>query len=351
MSPLKKLAVFSSLFFILLAGFTTITMNSDNSPLQKAYNSIPNDSSLKYLYSDIGFAGPEDTSSADCLALNEEFVMRFATYEKKCKAIRYEFTGYMTNAVLIKGANPEKTMSDSLLIYNHGHDGLPSKSEDFGYELILRTLEGGGDVLLVSMPFIGIDKQVGLIKVKTWDGEAEYDFKQLAASPAAWHGVFEMFDTGTSHYMRFFVDSAVLNAINLAPYYKKVNFVGLSGGATTGLYACNILKKILDHCILVAGVMPLKYRFVKENFGDAEQISSSFFKKHSVFNLISEISRSREKLHLIFNDEDTCCFRGETAKLFESDLKSSKVNVSFLIRKSSHHDYDPEQILGIIHSK
>jgi hypothetical protein len=334
----------------MLVGFTTITTEPNNSTLQKVYNSISNDSSLKYLYSDMEITGPEDIYSADCLALSEEFVMRFSTYEKKCTSIHYDFTSYVSNAVLIKGANPQKTTSNSLLIYNHGHDGLPSKNEEFGYELILRTLKGGSDVLLVSMPFIGVDKQAGPIKVKTWDGETEYNFEQLAASPAAWHGVFEMFDTGASHYMRFFVDSAVLNAINLAPLYKKINFVGLSGGATTGLYACNILKEILDNCVLVAGVMPLKYRFVRENFGDAEQISSSFFKKHSVFQIISEIDKSSEKLYLIYNDEDACCFRGETAKLFERDLTLSKTSVFFLIRKSSRHDYDPAQILDIINS-
>lgn len=346
----KVFVLIAALAFIVLACFSVGLLNLNNTPRLKAFNKVPFSSSLKYLYSDIDFSGPKEESSLSCEALNNDFIKKFSGYEKKCLAINYEVTDYTTRAVLIKSVVKNKSKKPRLLVYNHGHGGLPVESEVFAYELISGALETENDVLLVSMPFIGIDKQSRPIKVKTWDGEATYNPADLETSFAAWHGVFEMFDTGRSHYMRFFIDNAVLNVLSLDEQYRAINFVGLSGGATTGLYTCNVLKDLLDHCILVAGVMPLKYRFAKNTFGDAEQISSSFFKRHGTIDLIKEIAQSTEKLQLVYNDKDACCFTEDSSRPFKSDLEAGNINVGFLIRNSTAHEYDPSLILSTINT-
>lgn len=346
----KALVIVAALALVVLICFSVGLLNLNNTPRLNAFNKIPYSSSLKYLYSDIDFSAPKEELSLNCGALDADFIKKLSGYEKKCLSIDYKTTEYKTRAILIKGAIKNNSSSSRLLVYNHGHGGLPVESESFAYNLIFGALETGNDVLLVSMPFIGIDKQSQPIKVKTWDGEATYDPKVLEGSFAAWHGVFEMFDTGESHYMRFFIDNAVLNILSLEKQYKAINFVGLSGGATTGLYTCNVLKELLNNCILVAGVMPLKYRFTKATFGDAEQNSSSFFKKHSVIDLVKEISQSPEKLQLVYNDKDACCFNEESARQFKNDLEAAKITVDVLIRNSAAHNYDPDIILKSINA-
>lgn len=350
-SSLKKILIISVFVLFFGACLPIFFFGRVDSPRQNVFKNIPSSNSLKYLYSDIEFSAPQDIPSSKCEALNLEFIKKFPGYNKQCLSISYKIIGYKSYAVLIKSAMASNLTTPNLLVYNHGHEGLPAESENFAYKFIVGALEAGNDVLLVSMPFTGVEKQYQSIMVKTWDGVTNYDPKDLEATPAAWHGVFEMFDTGSSHYMRFFMDSAVLNVLSMKNQYKKISFVGLSGGATTGLYACTVLKDILSNCILVAGVMPLKYRFTKNNFGDSEQVSSSFYKKNKVIDLVKEISRSKTRLQLIYNDKDACCFSGESARLFKEDLAVNSVNnVNFIIRDSVAHDYDPDFILSSISS-
>ncbi|MGY2185518.1 hypothetical protein D3C87_980200 [compost metagenome] len=343
----KALTVGASALIFLLASSLSHAETHRESLLKK----IPSSSSLKYLYGDIEFSNPQDTTNSDCKALDLEFIKKFPNYEKKCLSIGYEITDYKSSAVLIKGTRKNESTPQNLLIYNHGHGGVPAETENFAYTFIAGALESGNDVLLVSMPFLGVEKQYQPIMVKSWDGEVNYNPEDLENTPAAIHGVFELFDTGKSHYMRFFMDSAVVNAFSLAKGYNKINFVGLSGGATTGLYACDVLKDLLSNCVLAAGVMPLKFRFIKRNFGDAEQVSSSFFKKNKTIDLVKEISDSKTKLALIYNNQDACCYTEESANWFKKDIENHNIkNVNFIIRNSTNHDFDPYFILNTINS-
>lgn len=342
---------------LLIVGISALTCLSISlssraeSAREAVFKKIPSSSSLKYLYSDVEFSPPQDTTNSDCKALDLEFIQKFPSYKKRCLTISYEITEYKSHAVLIKGTQKKESTAPNLLIYNHGHGGLPAETENFAYTFIAGALESGNDVLLVSMPFLGVEKQYHPIMVKSWDGEVNYNPEDLEATPAAVHGIFELFNTGKSHYMRFFMDSAVVNALSLKNQYNKINFAGLSGGATTGLYACDILKDILNNCVLAAGVMPLKYRFIKKNFGDSEQTSSNFFRKTNTIDLVKDISQSKTKLTLIYNDKDACCYTEETARLFKKDIESHNIkNVNVIIRNSTNHDYDPYFMLNTINS-
>ncbi len=296
--------------------------------------------SLGYLYDDIPYL---ISGNADyCPNIENTFFDEFKAYQLTCTAIVYRDFEFNNYAIKIQAKG-----NDKLLIYNHGHDGLPKKSEAYAFKTLKTLLNTGSDILITSMPFTGINASNATVNVETHDGKAELDIQAMAMRK---HEVFELFKTGSSHYMRFFLDGAVLPVVDEVGKYRKINYLGLSGGATTGLYTCALLKEHIDNCILVAGVMPIHLRLTSRNFGDAEQITNSFYSKNSVMGLIEEISKtSSAKTHLIFNDKDPCCFDSANAIKFKDLLLSKALsNVNFLILRSDRHDYDPKLIRSII---
>ena len=75
-------------------------------------------------------------------------------------------SGYSTNLIRINYLNnnlPQyaihivNSINSKLLVYNHGHGGLPGAGEDFARQLIRGLLDQGYDVLLTSMPLVGLN--------------------------------------------------------------------------------------------------------------------------------------------------------------------------------------------------
>lgn len=314
----------------------------DKKYLGRAYveSLFKENNSLGYLYDDIPYLIASHTNY--CPNIENAFFYEFKEYQLTCTAIVYRDFEFNNYAIKIQAKG-----NDKLLIYNHGHDGLPKNSEAYAFKTLKTLLNTGSDILINSMPFTGINSSNAIVNVETHDGKAELDIKAMAMRK---HEVFELFKTGASHYMRFFLDGAVLPLVEDLGKYKKINYLGLSGGATTGLYTCALLKEHIDNCILVAGVMPIHLRLTPRNFGDAEQITNSFYSRNSVLGLIEEISKtSSAKTHLIFNDKDPCCFDSAHAIKFKELLQSKALsNVNFLILRSDQHNYDPELIRSII---
>lgn len=299
--------------------------------------------SQRQLYSGMAFLA--DFNSAFCPNGGAKFLTRFQRYERTCTRIEYENTEYKTYAMIIRSDRTQPADRKGLLIYNHGHGGMPKKDEPFAESLLRQVLDQGNDVMIVNMPFTGLDTTDYRIRAKTWDGWAEFNPLEMRNS----HNVFELFDTGRSHFIRYFIDNAVVNALHVRPQYAKIDYLGFSGGATSGLYTCAALKDILSKCILVAGVMPAKFRLDSQSAGDAEQLSSSLLKRHGVIELITEISHSSTALTLVYNSADSCCFGNPAAQAFKDEIAGRKLaNVGFLIRDSDVHGYDPDAISGII---
>lgn len=302
--------------------------------------------SQRDLYSDMAFLA--DFDSAFCPNGSAKFLTRFQRHEKTCTRIEYENTDYKTYAMIIQAAGAKGAGGKGLLIYNHGHGGMPKKDEPFAERLLRRVLDQGNDVMIVNMPFTGLDATDYRIRAKTWDGWAEFNPLDMRNS----HNVFELFDTGSSHFIRYFIDNAVVNALHVRPHYAKIDYLGFSGGATSGLYTCAALKDILSKCILVAGVMPAKFRLDSRSAGDAEQLSSSLLKRHGVIELVTEISHSSTALTLVYNSADSCCFGNPAARAFKEEIAGRKLaNVGFVIRDSDVHGYDPDAISGIIEGR
>ena len=299
--------------------------------------------SMEHLYDDLPFM--LIPGSHYCPGENNKlFRESLAEYEKFCYRIHYPNFEFDTYAVRITG-KLHPGQPKTLVIYNHGHDALPKQDQQFAIDFLKEELERGHDILFTSLPFFGVNGTPwGPMKVQTYDGPGILNLYKMDQP----HDVFELFDVGKSHYMRFFIDGAILPLLREAKHYEKIHYVGLSGGGTVGLHSCLLLKDIVDHCILVAGVMPSNLRMSFKTFGDSESHSASFRKPHPVMEEVRELAASNVKLSLIYNDQDDCCYTKEYSVPFQKRVKEEKLPINFIIRKSSRHDFDPEMLRSIL---
>lgn len=310
----------------------------------KVISKLKKVTSLNYLYEDLDFI--YESKARECPGIDNAFFKKLNSYNLACSRIIYKDFGFKSHAVLIQSYSGEQTKK--LLIYNHGHGGLPSTDDKWALELFNNLLAKGWDVLIVSMPLVGLDKLSNPVDVKTAEGIAIYDPKIELFGGV--HAIFELMDVGNSHFMRFFIDNVVINAIELQPRYAEISYLGLSGGATTGLYACALLQDALSNCILVTGVMPANLRNSPKNFGDAEQISSSFHLRNPVMKVVSELSLSNTRLSLFYNSHDGCCFDGDSAIQFKEMLKKRNLlqRVNLSVWESHQHSYNSQDIENIL---
>lgn len=319
-----------------------------NLPLQRAtaiQKLLGAENALSFLYSDLNYRINPDAKICAPIERESEFFNEFRKQIGQCFKIYYEEHTFETYSILLKG----RGRPSELIIYNHGHGGLPKraeKQEHFAFELIHKLLNRGHDVLITSMPFRGLNRLYAPATVTTFDGLA------VVNNSAAPHNILETLDVGRSHPMRFFVDSALLPYALLMRKYQKVHYVGLSGGSVTGLPTCVLLQRFLGNCILAAGVMPLDIlvEFPDRNLTDVEQYSHSFYSKISVRKMLSILSNSKVNVSLVYNDEDPCCFASTLSEKFKRTLDPNS-RINFHIRQSRKHSFDPDQILELFEKK
>lgn len=255
-----------------------------------------------------------------------------------------------------------------LLAYNHGHGGVPSPGEAFASEFLSRALAGGYDLLITSMPLVGLNaipaNPVEPFYVRTRDHANPVPVAPMLLTEFwSQHALFEVIDDD-DHYMHFFIDGAVIpGAIAAAPSagrpvaarfqevlpytgprYASVDFVGLSGGATSGLPACAV--QAFDNCILIAGVMPDYLRVgYFDNFGDVEQQARSFYEQFGVPDLMAIAAVQARSLSFVYNRDDPCCFADPSASRFQADFPAYDIRVTDL----AFHGYRPDDLLALLH--
>jgi len=308
-------------------------------PAASANAVIARDSAAAFLYDDLDFAIDLHAPACPAIERNAEFFERLGRHAADCIRIFYRVQQIDSTAVLLHAAVPR----GRLVVYNHGHGGLPSPGDDWAFALLQSLLDRGTDVLLTSLPFVGLNHSDLRIQVLSYDGPSVVDLHRLSQ-----HELLKTLDVGRSSYLRFFVDPAILPLVSLAGRYRTISYVGLSGGANVGLPTCALLKGLLHDCVLVAGVMPLDLRLQgdRSSLGDAEQVSVGLNRHAPVRHLIDEVARSGTRLHLIYNDRDPCCFDGELARALQRSISDPRVQVT--VRASGDHDYDPDALLRIV---
>lgn len=254
--------------------------------------------------------------------------------------------------------------NQELVVYNHGHGGLPQASEEWAIRFLRLAVESGKDILLTSMPLTGLNAPAPGTEyhILTSDSAAptSVDADVLSSFP---HELYELIDDPDT-YLHYFIDGAVLPVALLSqrssariavsppqvtgapppsPGYLGISYVGLSGGATTGLVACAVLSA--RHCVLVAGVMPLDLRAKYfKNFGDAEQASRHFYRRFNVERLLGIADASTDALVMLFNERDPCCFADPSASEFQQRYPAYDIRVLPL----DFHGYEPETVVGIL---
>lgn len=233
-----------------------------------------------------------------------------------------------------------------LLIYNHGHVGWYFSSPD-ARALLRWAYSEGYDLLLTAMPMVAWNTPPRPIRAKTWDGWGE--FSPTATS----HAFFPMIDTGQTHYLKFFLDPVTrsFEQVMREGKYETADMVGISGGGWSALLV-GAIEPRLRKIICVAGFLPMRHRKQSGDFGDSEQVSASFYRKHTYDSLVAAASRSgthARELWLMYNDEDPCCFGGAEATRYADELRAQgDTQVRVVIRKSKVHDLDFAAIREIL---
>ena len=248
-----------------------------------------------------------------------------------------------------------------LLVYNHGHGGLPADFEAAAIEFLRAALFGGYDILVTSMPLVGLNT-VRSATAYTIATRGRTEQAVVANDLLYQHALYEVIED-PDHYMHYFIDGAVIAASASArhleraesigyvreplaqafPGYTEVNYVGLSGGATVGVTACAVHR--FDRCILIAGVMPNYLRVAAlNNWGDTEQISRSFYDRFDVQRLMDMARGNSGKLVFVYNRHDPCCFADPAASAFQRDFPGYDIRITEL----QYHGYVASDLLSML---
>jgi hypothetical protein len=265
-----------------------------------------------------------------------------------------------TNLPAVSVLLVSKTNNGSLIIYNHGHDGLPTSDQAFAIEFINMALSAGYSVLLDSMPLVGLnDRNLAATYYMIPKGGAGNT--PIGESLLQWPVIHQLYQAieGTGNFMHFFVDGSLFaanyfgGARKSRPFYfngeysniqfDHVHYVGLSGGGFAGLISCGLYK--YRSCTLVAGFLPFKYKISDlKHWGDSEQWADSFFTKFSYEFLLDRARDSSENFTLIYNSEDPCCFSNPAARVFKED----NPNLKIILNDYKFHGFNPEQVMSLV---
>jgi hypothetical protein len=148
--------------------------------------------SLRWLYKDVKVIFEFNAEHCPNFEEIKPLINNVNDVELICSRLVYEVSEHQQFSVLIRHKASE---SKRLLVYNHGHDGLSASGEIFANDFIRKTLNAGHDVLIVSMPFVGVNFFRHDFKVKTWDGKGMISTELLDKKR---HDLFTLIDTGKS---------------------------------------------------------------------------------------------------------------------------------------------------------
>lgn len=275
----------------------------------------------------------------------------------KFSSVKYINTNLPAIAVLLV----PKIKNNSLIIYNHGHDGLPTHEQSFAFDFIDKAISTGFSVLIDSMPLVGLNLPDNSKRYYITAKGIDSSPVEISQSYFQWPYIHQIYQAikGSGSSMHFFVDGSLAAAqyhsnstgvsyfnynSNINAYkYNNIHYVGLSGGGFVGLISCAIFN--YRTCTLIAGFIPFKYKMSSlNNWGDSEQWMDSFFNRFTYEDLINMAAQKIRILNFIYNSDDDCCFSNPAALEFKNDNPS----LNILIVDSSKHAFDPGQVLDLI---
>jgi hypothetical protein len=250
-----------------------------------------------------------------------------------------------------------------LLVYNHGHGGLPTPEDFWAQELLRRAFASGFDLLITSMPAVGLNRLDPTREywAVTWGSNRPVAVDQRILNTWPWtHQFYEIINDQDS-YLHFFIDQMVVLAqqtdarANAARptrrlvasaqgfperKYVEIVYLGLSGGGATGLTACAVFS--FDKCILVAGFLPEYLRVQSISaWGDSEQTSRSFYSVYPYDALIGLAEVTSRRVIYFYNRFDSCCYGDPLASTFKRDYPHLDIRLTDL----PYHGFEADEVL------
>lgn len=164
--------------------------------------------------------------------------------------ISYRYTSLPQVAILLRSSGNKK-----LLVYNHGHGGIPNSTDTFALEFLRVVHAKGYDIILTSMPLTGLNEAIAS---ESYTAVTRSNSSLITIAPAllkdsfAQHALYELIGD-PDHYLHYFIDGGLMPAFalsagypesgsDLTPYfsaqnlpniskkYESADYVGFSGG-------------------------------------------------------------------------------------------------------------------------
>ena len=200
-----------------------------------------------------------------------------------------------------------KSSNGELVIYHQGHKG------DFFYgkKTIEELLNNDYSVLAFSMPLMGLNNQPTV------------DTTNFGPIFLNSHNKFHFLESKDFSPIKFFVEPiySSLNYLDENNSFKKIHFVGISGGGWTGIIYSAIDERI-SNTFSIAGTLPIFLRIEIKDIGDYEQTNSNLYSKINYLEMYVLSSYGDErKTVLIYNKYDPCCFDGTNSLLIQKPIK------------------------------
>jgi hypothetical protein len=296
---------------------------------------------INYIWKENTFS--RDSKNLNVMSISDTLILNkfsnFSYIEKYEIAMEYGInsTAYYFHSMVNNG---------NLIIYHQGHGG------DFisGNETINKLLSNGYDVISFSMPLHG------------QNNNPEFFIDNIGKISLQHHNQFYYLDNANFSSIKFFLEPILisLNYIDEKYNYDSYSFIGISGGGWTGILYSAIDERI-SQTFSVAGSYPIFLRIDSKDMGDYEQIIPDLYTKVNYLELyiMSSVGDGR-KLVQVFNENDPCCFSGDSFLIYESyvtNTVNSFEHGSFEILLDSTHNehiisnFALDRIMKSIYSK
>ena len=266
---------------------------------------------------------------------------------KNSERITTEIYNNKVNAILTFSSKTKKCLK----IYIQGHGGNP-----FFYlyhnKLLNFFSKEGCDFLSMSMTGLGLNE--GNFSYPSRYGEIALD-KNMAKEHKNYAFFYDKNNPNLDPLTLFIAPH--YNIIkSLAPDYRDISIMGISGGGWYTVWLSALIPKI-RFSVSYAGSLPIEYRKFEGVGGDWEQQNSQIYDYISYWELyklmtLNENGETNRRAILVYNDEDDCCFYNPYPQDFKSELdKLNWKNLDVIIDKNNKHVINVELMKKIYKSK
>lgn len=242
--------------------------------------------------------------------------------------------------------------SKCLRIYVQGHGGNPNNFE-YHNSLIREFKHEECDVLSLSMLGLGINTGPASFPTR------RYGTINLTSEQATNHGNYSFFYDELNPQLDplslfLYPHLRLINYVMEQSEYDNVAIMGISGGGWYTVWLAALMPE-LQRSVSYAGSLPLAYS-IPGVHGDWEQTYSPLYRTVSYLELyqlmlLDRVGNQTRSAHLVYNDDDSCCFKDPQA----SDFKMLVDNLGFyptvLIEKSSSHTMNVTLMLRLLRNE